>query len=135
MKNEWTEAHQREALRRTYEIAAELVGVGRDDDARCLTIRPERAAWSEKGWRVSLFEGRLNGARIDREVHRVRGLAEGWLVRETSERIETRWADPGQPGRSGHATIEEARRVRAACTSPVIVMRTRVTRIRRAVKP
>jgi hypothetical protein len=93
MGTPWTEAHQREAQRRTYEIAAELVGAGHVAAAWML-VPPSLAdgiAQSEEFWRDWLgtvsHDGRplLDPARIDREVRRVRGLAEGRLVREREE--------------------------------------------------
>lgn len=77
MTTDWTEAHQREALRRTYELAAELVAEDRLDDARILCTEPLRlCVQSERGWRTIMAESRLDPARIDREVAIVRERAE-----------------------------------------------------------
>lgn len=83
---EWGPKHQAEALRRTYEIAAGMV-----DGDQVLAGRLGRIAAAhmlEASWRAFLAGdgGRtvtgLDPARIDREVRRVRALAEGRLERE-----------------------------------------------------
>jgi hypothetical protein len=79
---EWTEKHRREALRRTYEIAAELASAA-DRAYSSQTIRVD--VGSEAEWRACLgwVLLRADPARIDREVRRVDHLARGVLVRET----------------------------------------------------
>ncbi len=119
----WTEAHRREALRRTYDIAAELTGAGGDffphiSPGNVETVRHFRATLAG--------HARLDTARIDREERRVRGLAEGRLVRENG------WRGNSRDGS-----------VLAWTTSPAVAATwkssgarvVRVTRIRRAVKP
>lgn len=143
----WTEAHQREALRRTYEIAAELVVAGRADEASYLVIDVGVYVVSEWKFRLNFRnDGGSDGpgfddVRINREVRRVRALAEGRLVREHDERFYVRrptgdhsgvivhtmsqakmWADD----RNANMGPEAAKRGRYA---PV---RVSVTRIRRA---
>lgn len=90
MNAPWTMAHQREALRRTYEIAAELAGRGglEDQDEAGRLGRIAAAHLTEAAWRRFLggprsHAGPRRAGRIDREVRRVRELAEGRLVRET----------------------------------------------------
>lgn len=100
----WTEAHRREALRRTYEIGAELVADDGDDHRAYLLL--------ETGTPYA-------GGRVDREVRRVRALAEGRLVRDTGWRV----------GREWYAAGEEARDRRQAYPGMPLL---RVTRIRRA---
>lgn len=88
----WTEAHQREALRRRYELAAELESAGFSNAARMMASRE----WVviESDWRRQLAGDAVREggeyaptgfawARIDREVRRVDALATGRLVRET----------------------------------------------------
>jgi hypothetical protein len=93
---EWTEAHAREALRRTYEIAAELADP--NNGGPWIAGLVFGNIGDEGLWRTLLSGGGLDAARIDREVRRVDRLARGvlaargeipWrgdeLVRETSE--------------------------------------------------
>lgn len=90
----WDERHRREALRRTYEIAAEMVGRG-EPNGPTNGKRPAfhlatdvEATDEEATWRQILVHIRMPPARVDREARRVRALAEGRLVRETTERFE-----------------------------------------------
>lgn len=89
----WGKVHTREALRRTYEIAAELVATDPETAARLGRVCA--APMAEGAWRAFL-EGAptrgaprlgLDRARIVREVRRVRALAEGRLVRETERLV------------------------------------------------
>lgn len=87
----WTEKHQREALRRTYEIAAECVSRGDDNGAVLVTNEPFAACMFESRWRESLerigvAEG-FTADRINREVRRVRDIAEGRKVWEVVPRF------------------------------------------------
>jgi len=84
---EWTEAHQREAVRRTYELAAAEAGRGDRIAADLFVVEAWGFAASEERWRRSLTICDIDPARIDREVRRVRALAEGRIVRDvTSDR-------------------------------------------------
>lgn len=87
----WGEPHSVEALRRTFEIAAEFAAAGQFGVAWWL-VPPspgDNIAPSEELWREHLGSVGVDGkasidkARIDREVRRVRALAEGRLVRTT----------------------------------------------------
>jgi hypothetical protein len=119
-KREWTEAHRREALRRTYEIAAGFAGAGHD--AAAAWIR-SALGWvdSEAHWREALGLASVDPARIDREVRRVRALAEGRLVREVTWR-----------GESGEESTDRA--MAAADKSHGGARFARITRIRKATK-
>lgn len=79
----WTEAHRREAARRIYELAAEL-SASNLLGAESLANRAIRYSNSESGWR-DFVAGWFDPARVDREVRRVRALAEGRLLREPIE--------------------------------------------------
>lgn len=89
----WGEAHQRETARRLYEIAAEYAGRG--DDLRALEIASEITDdLSEAAFRESLFDPPgpdMGMVQIEREVRRIRALAEGRLVR--SEERVVLWPD------------------------------------------
>jgi hypothetical protein len=133
--NEWTEAHRREALRRTYELAAELVGRGEPNGP----TNGKRAAWFlmeqieatdyEKTWLAALGTALVDSARVNREVRRVRALVEGRLVRGTGERYRIR----GGP-RDGQDfdDLANARRHAAAAGGGWRIARLRVTCIRKA---
>jgi hypothetical protein len=110
----WGVEHSREAMIRAYEIGAELTRTDRGDAAYFMNGLAVR---SEEGFRASLW--RFDPARIDREVRRVRGLAEGRLVREPYVRI-------GQDYWTG--TEEGARRHARMLDEPIV----RGVRIRRA---
>lgn len=74
----WTDAHRREALRRTYEIAAVLVAAESARRATYLVIDAHSYAAVEQDWREDLADSRgpaFDAARIDREVRRVDRLA------------------------------------------------------------
>ena len=85
----WTIAHQNEALRRTYEIAAIMAARGDVGDPRGDSPGAHQAramggypAATEVQFRQGLATWAcFDGKRIDREVLRVRALAEGRLVR------------------------------------------------------
>lgn len=84
----WTEAHRREAQRRTYEIAAQMVSDGYGPSADRLALDLRADIGREKDWTSRLLRWTgLGAARIKREVRRVRALAEGRLVRETVWRV------------------------------------------------
>jgi hypothetical protein len=76
----WTEAHRREAIRRIYELAAELSA----ENLCGAESMAKRALWySEAAALWSAFLGSwFDADRVKREVRRLRGLAEGRLVRE-----------------------------------------------------
>ena len=85
MSAPWTDAHQREALRRTYEIAAEAVS-----HVAALSAMPRIMirVWSEAAWCEWCADAGLDATRIIRELRRVRDIAEGrrrwvetWRVR------------------------------------------------------
>jgi hypothetical protein len=80
----WSEAHAREARRRTYELAAELAGDDRGGAAWLFVadVRESASYRGEELWRESLGS-HFDPARVNAEVRRVRGLAEGRIVRET----------------------------------------------------
>lgn len=125
----WTEAHKREALRRTYEIAAEL----NDDPHRADGIATDAVYFSGAcgRWRAHLKTSGLVLARIEREVRRVRALAEGRLVRETVWYARSRLGDVSdeRPDRSVLlADLKAAGRTRIANGDRIV----RVTRVRRA---
>lgn len=72
----WTEAHQREALRRTYEIAAELADIAnRKNGAPWIASHAFANVFDEQPWR-GLLSSAIDTARIDREVALVRERAE-----------------------------------------------------------
>ena len=126
---EWTEKHQQEALRRTYEIAAELVGAGKVQEATYLVSNAGYYAGAEDSWRGDLADAdgpAFDAARIDREVRRVRGLAEGRLVRETVREARDRHGDTRRTYPPGEIRREE--RALVASQGGGIV---RVTRVRR----
>lgn len=102
----WTEAHRREALRRTYEIAAEIA-----------VANPRLAWWicpsndagidgfdfeSEQAWRETLAKGPddqtpgLDPERIDREVRHIDDLASGKRVQEVGWRAVRHFDELGQ---------------------------------------
>lgn len=79
----WTAKHKAEAQRRTYEIAATLNPLPAIDLAQA-------ALWGaqcERRYRDNLSNAGFDAPRIEREVRRLRGLAEGRLVRETAWRV------------------------------------------------
>lgn len=88
----WGGAHQREALRRTYEIAAQMVAENRGPSADRLALDLRADVGSEQEWvrRLLRWSG-LDSARIDREVRRVHALAEGRLVRDRGWRVGHEW--------------------------------------------
>lgn len=86
----WGEAHAREAMRRGYEIAAYFAADDRTDDAQTLAeIIVVEEVDSEQDYRQLLAGSGFDAARIEREVRRVRGLADDppRLVRETRWRV------------------------------------------------
>lgn len=123
----WGDNHRREALRRTYEIAAEVVFEEANEQRAHYLLNATRGWASEERWRDHLARCRIDPARIDREVRRVRALAEGRLVRDTRWRVEGTdaaeedgcfWDEPTPPP----ASVRKNRRT------------VRVTRIRRAAR-
>jgi hypothetical protein len=141
----WDERHRREALRRTYEIAAEMAYEGRHRFA--WWIQPsgdsgqELEYSSEQEWR-DLLKGEdrstgsgLDAARIDREVRRIRALAEGRLVRETLYRYVFDLEEEGPVVAAEGATLAEARREMVLQDLVFEEHRlVRITRIRKAVR-
>jgi hypothetical protein len=77
----WRQKHQREALRRIYEIAGEAVAACGEDVGLSIAVSALWSAASEQHFRDGLAEAKFDHARIEREVRRVRGLAEGRLKR------------------------------------------------------
>lgn len=124
----WTEAHRREAYCRTWELAAALARDGRQMEATELLETPWNIAQREATWRADLGCA-FDPARIDREVRRVRALAEGRLVRETRERWRIVDTTEGC-----HVTIWEGdqRPDDGEARDPWIIVKVRVARIRRA---
>lgn len=134
---EWTEAHKREAERRTYEIAANLSPcepLAAHNLARGANECAERAS----AWRGLLLVALSSlpdadvlrvSARIDRETRRVDALATGRLVRETGYEIGVRTKD-GFHMQAWRPDLDAAEKARDTNQhGPHIV---RVTRIRRA---
>ena len=80
-KPKWQQKHQREALRRVYEIAGEVVAACGEDVGLSIAESALWTAASEQHFRDGLAEAKFDHARIDREVRRVCGLAEGRLAR------------------------------------------------------
>lgn len=113
----WGEAHRREAEPRTFELAAEQIRAGEYDGDKFveLTENAQREDW----WRSALAEMGFDAARIDREVRRVRALAEGRLVRET------RW-------RAGNNMLCDSAELAESMPGALGKRPCRVTRIRRA---
>ena len=94
-KAPWTEAHRREALTRLYELAAEWARSGCTSVAcSCVTDHAHHVRQGLEGdFRRALAAAECDAARIDREVRRVHGLVEGWLVREMT--LHVRFVDGG----------------------------------------
>lgn len=93
---EWGEAHRREALRRTYEIAAELSSRF-PIDADEMSMSAGMYAESAEKFRTNLKGyGDIDTARVDREVRRVCALADDppRLVRETVWNYRREDAEP-----------------------------------------
>jgi hypothetical protein len=82
----WSDAHTREARRRTYELAAELSADWRKAKGLIRDVWESATCGGEDLWRESIGAF-FSTARVDAEVRRVRALAEGRFVRET----ETMW--------------------------------------------
>ncbi len=130
MSATWTKAHWREATARTHEIVAAMVRGGGVASA------PEGGATcgheGEFRWWLKVIAA-LDVDDIAREVRRVRGLAEGRLVR--SEERGYRIAHPGG-GRSNVVTRQQALDSIAAAgavsRATCVAVAVRVTRIRRA---
>jgi len=124
----WTEAHQREARRRCYELAAELAGVGRDADAGDLAAAAQGLGTAdEERFRYMLAGVDFADGDIKRAVKRVRALAEGRLVRETVWALRSAWsvAETTEPWR-----VEAWRKIRGP--GDKLVKLVKITRIRRA---
>ena len=128
---EWTEAHRREALRRCYELAAELAAETR---ATLLADTLARAALGAcRG--LGRFSALLvtvghDAARIERELRRVDGLATGRLVREVWYCIRWRGSDDlfGRSQSRADAEVSVMRERPRGARDCIV----RVTRIRRA---
>lgn len=132
----WTDAHRREALRRTYEIAAEACEKRPSADIRNgLAAMSYDVEAGEDRWRAALAQWlQIDPARIDREVRRVRALAEGRLVRETDTRYVVARSDGERPA-SFMASIganDYARSPERPKAHTYKVIRATTTRIRRA---
>ena len=128
---EWTGAHKREALRRSYELAAELSAVDRSTLLADTLARAALGACRDLGrFSALLSTVGYDAARIERELRRVDGLATGRLVREVWYCIRWRGSDD-LFGRSQSRADAEASvmRERPRGARGCIV---RVTRIRRA---
>lgn len=126
----WTEAHRREALRRMREIAA-ICATSTDGSERAVGhgMLRNTSPSDEAGFRIILAESAyMTAARIDREVARVRALAEGRLVRETVWACKTAAMGIDRPEM---VTDERTARrwLSTRCQGDSIV---RVTRIRKA---
>lgn len=81
----WTEAHRREAWARIFELTAAALREHTHEPLRkTIALVPRSLVATEKVFRVRGLDGfGFDPDRIDREVRRVRALAEGRLVRET----------------------------------------------------
>ncbi len=101
MSAPWTEAHRREALRRGYEIAAGLEAT-RPTVPQATGVHID--ARTVDDFRATLDIWGLPVTRVEREVRRVRALAEGRMVRETQWRIRV----PGEPSWYGPYESREA---------------------------
>lgn len=91
----WTQAHQREALRSIFEIAAELASDG--DREQCFTLAGEDVEGyrREAHFRRSLAYAGLDAMRIAREVRRVRARAEHRVVTTVKVHWRVRFRDGG----------------------------------------
>jgi len=112
-------------VRRTYELAAAEAGRGDRCAADLFIVEAWGFAASEERWRRNLTICNLDPARIDREVRRVRALAEGRLVREVRFKVRGRLGESEET--SDRAEAAEACRDRVASGDRVV----KVTRIRR----
>ena len=78
----WTNGHMREAVRRTYELAADLITPPPSlFHAAAMLVRGHSIALDEHGWRTRLLDAGFSMERVDKEVRRVDALATGRLVR------------------------------------------------------
>lgn len=118
----WTDEHRSEARRRAYELAATLPA----QKARTIALDAEWGAAGEQHYRRILREAGLDTGRIEREVRRLRALAEGRLVREVT------WHVRMIAGNLSCAMEEASARDmwRHAITTQGVVVR--VARVRRA---
>jgi len=125
-QQKWTNEHRCEAARRAYEIAATID----EPRARALALDYMWGTLNEANYREVLRAAGLDAPRIAREVRRLRGLAEGRLVRTTSTRYYVR-----QPG----ALDEEfgtpsGARLAASQRLGAVAITARVVRVGRVVK-
>lgn len=130
----WTEAHRREATARTYEIAADIVrreGMGPRTGAAWIAKLIEGNVFNEESWRGMLRPGNAGFApdRVDREVRRVRALAEGRLVRETTWFVRYRNGTYSQTVPTREQAVEIVDKAKSRGERARLVS---VTRIRRA---
>lgn len=82
---EWGEAHQREAMRRIFEIAA-IVSATNPMRALRIVLNPGYDAEVEVRYRKAMAQA---GRNVAREMRRLHGLAEGRLVRSVTWRGES----------------------------------------------
>lgn len=132
--SEWTDAHRMEALRRTYELAAELAALSTEQGRieGLLGGAHVIAADGIDRWAEDLRDAGFDVARVDREVRRVDGLATGRLVREPTERYEVRHHGRTDQWTSWSEALDAARIGNIERPGEYRAIRVRTTRIRRA---
>ncbi|HSN16444.1 MAG TPA: hypothetical protein VLT61_17550 [Anaeromyxobacteraceae bacterium] len=119
--SEWGPKHSLESDARSMEIAAELRRAGNVSASYGLACAPSA---TESDFRRSIGAAGLGPARIDREVRRVRGLAEGRLVRETG------WRGTSRDGSTLAWTQDPATARRWRETGARVVRVTRIRKVR-----
>lgn len=106
-KGTWTEAHQREAWARIFELSAQVIRKRHRVALRATAPLDPAIVASQKLYRDALARfGRPIAARIDREVQRVLRLVDGRLKRRSGARV--RWVPGGVL--SDLLTLEKARK-------------------------
>jgi len=122
----WTEAHRREALRRFRERVAVVDG----EIEKLQELDKDVRLGGEQEFRraIRALDLSLSSSHIDRDVRRVRALAKGRLVRQTTWRVRSRDVEIGH-----FHDAAEARTWIAACARwrRAGLSLCRVTRIRR----
>lgn len=100
MSKPWAEKHRREAAARLYELAAAKTRAGDDIAALEIAVAVPEEAMTEADFRTILFDppgADMGVTEIEREVRRVRALAEGRLVRQSDVRYAVRRGDGETP--------------------------------------
>jgi hypothetical protein len=128
----WTEAHKREGYGAVVRAAIEVAQAGDERRAKSILGAVLWSGASEAHLRDGLSEAYPDDhARVDREIRRVRALAEGRLVRETVWRAVSRLGDVSNDFQERAplvAALRDAGRTREANGDRLV----RVTRIRKA---